>query len=109
MGRPRPGGCLAMLTDDCVFDATGPAPDGVLSTGKDEIRAAWQPIFDDPTSVFEAEEVVGLGDRVVARWRYTWAEGHIRGIDLFAVRDGKVSEKRVREGLIARFGGGGGG
>lgn len=86
---------LAMLTDDCVFDATGPAPDGVLSTGKDEIRSAWQPIFDDPTSVFEAEEVVGLGDRVVVRWRYTWADGHIRGIDLFAVAGDKISEKRA--------------
>ena len=87
--------CLAMLTDDCVFDATGPAPDGGLSVGRDEIRAAWRPIFDDPNSVFEAEEIVGLGDRVVVRWRYSWDGGHIRGIDLFAVADGKISEKRA--------------
>jgi len=86
---------LAMLTEDCVFDATGPAPDGELSVGREAIRAAWQPIFDDPDSLFEVEELVGLGDRVVARWRYSWDGGHIRGIDLFAVVDGKIAEKRA--------------
>src|SRR5579871_4551464 len=46
---------LGMLTADCVFDATGPAPDGAVSKGADEIRAAWKPIFDDAGSRFEAE------------------------------------------------------
>ena len=84
-----------MLTDDCLFDATGPAPDGEPSSGRDAIRAAWQPIFDDPNSVFEVEEIVGLGDRVVQRWRYSWGDGTDRGIDLFAVAGGKISEKRA--------------
>ena len=84
---------LAMVTDDCVFDATGPPPDGARHEGKEAIRAAWQPIFDDRTAQFEAEETFALGDRVVQRWRYTWADGHVRGVDLFRVRDGLVSEK----------------
>ncbi len=84
---------LAMLTPDCVFDATGPAPDGVASKGPSEIRAAWQAIFDDTGSRFETEETFGAGDRVVQRWRYDWGSGHVRGVDVFRVRDGKVAEK----------------
>lgn len=84
---------LAMLTDDCVFEATGPAPDGVRHVGKDAVRAAWQPIFDDSASRFEAEDTFVAGDRVVQLWRYSWSDGHIRGIDVFRVRDGLVAEK----------------
>jgi ketosteroid isomerase-like protein len=84
---------LALLSDDCVFDATGPAPDGQRAVGPAAIRLAWQPIFDDRTSRFEAEETFGAGDRVVQRWRYDWTGGHVRGVDLFATRDGLISEK----------------
>ena len=85
---------LALTTDDCVFDGTGPAPDGTRCEGHDAIRAAWQPIFDDAGARFDAEETFAAGDRVVQLWRYTWADGHIRGVDVFRVRDGKVAEKR---------------
>ena len=84
---------LAMLTPDCVFDATGPAPDGTAHIGPDEIRAAWKAIFDDTGARFEAEETFAAGDRVVQRWRYDWGDGHVRGVDLFRVRDGRVAEK----------------
>lgn len=84
---------LALVTEDCVFDATGPAPDGARHVGRDQLRKAWQPIFDDPASTFEAEETFAAEDRVVQRWRYTWDGGHIRGVDLFTVRDGKVAAK----------------
>ena len=84
---------LALITDDCVFDATGPAPDGSRHVGRDAIRAAWQDIFADSSSVFEPEETFASGDRVVQRWRYSWGDGHVRGVDVFTVRDGKVAEK----------------
>jgi ketosteroid isomerase-like protein len=84
---------LAMVTDDCVFDATGPAPDGTRCVGVDAIRSAWAPIFADRMSRFEDEETFESGDRVVQRWRYTFQGGHVRGVDLFRVRDGKVAEK----------------
>lgn len=88
-------GTLALMTDDALFDSTGPAPDGSEHVGHDAIRAAWQAIFDDTASHFEAEETLAAGDDgVVVRWTYRWADGHVRGIDLFRVRDGKVSEKR---------------
>jgi ketosteroid isomerase-like protein len=84
---------LAMIADDCVFDATGPAPDGTRHVGPEAIRRAWQPIFADVSSHFEAEETVAAGDRVIQRWRYRWEGGHVRGVDVFLVRDGKVAEK----------------
>ena len=84
---------LSMMTDDCVFDATGPAPDGTRHAGTDAVRRAWQAIFDDPDSRFEPEETFAAGDRVVQLWRYTWAGGHIRGVDVIRVRDGLVAEK----------------
>jgi ketosteroid isomerase-like protein len=86
-------GSLALVTEDCIFDATGPAPDGVRHVGPDPIRKAWQAIFDDPTSSFEAEETFAAGDRVVQLWRYSWDGGHVRGVDVFKVRDGRVAEK----------------
>ncbi len=84
---------LAMVSDDCIFDATGPAPDGTRCVGVAAIRAVWAPIFDDRNSSFEAEETFQAGDRVVQRWRYSFAGGHVRGVDVFRVRDDRVAEK----------------
>ena len=36
---------------------------------------------------------IEIDDRVVQRWRYSWADGHVRGVDVFRIRDGKVAEK----------------
>ena len=84
---------VAMLTEDCVFDATGPAPDGVCHVGPAAIRRAWQSIFDDVASQFEAELTFAADDRVVQLWRYSWVGGHVRGVDVFRVRGDKVAEK----------------
>ena len=84
---------LALITDDCIFDATGPAPDGRTHVGRDAIRDAWRNIFADTASQFDAEETFDCEDRVVQRWRYSWDGGHIRGVDLFTVRGGKVAAK----------------
>jgi ketosteroid isomerase-like protein len=84
---------MALVTDDCVFDATGPAPDGTRCVGVEAIRAIWTPIFADLDSRFETEETFQAGDRVVQRWRYHFVGGHVRGVDLYRVRDGKVAEK----------------
>jgi ketosteroid isomerase-like protein len=86
-------GTLRWITDACIFESTGPAPDGGRYVGRDQIREVWQAIFDDADSIFEAEETFVAGDRVVQLWRYSWGDGHVRGIDVFRVSDGKVSEK----------------
>lgn len=84
---------VSFLSHDCVFEATGPAPDGTRHVGHDDIRQAWKAIFDDPASNFEPEETFAAGNRIVQRWRYSWADGHIRGIDLFKVSGDTITEK----------------
>jgi ketosteroid isomerase-like protein len=87
-------GVMAAMSDDCVFESTGPAPDGEVFSGAAAVRAVWEQFFRaNPRARFETEEQFALGDRCVVRWRYEWGAGHIRGIDVFRVRDGVVSEK----------------
>jgi ketosteroid isomerase-like protein len=84
---------LSFVSDDVVFESTGPAPDGVRAVGRDAVRAAWAPIFADASSRFETEDTFVAGDRATTRWTYRWGDGHVRGVDVFRVRDGKVVEK----------------
>jgi uncharacterized protein (TIGR02246 family) len=84
---------LALITDDCLFDSTGPAPDGTAHKGRDAVRAAWAPIFADAAASFTTEDAFVADDRWVQTWRYDFAGGHIRGIDVIEVRDGRISAK----------------
>ena len=84
---------MAAMTPGCVFEDTAP-PDGTRHAGPDAVRAAWEALFTaSPDGVFTAEETIEAGDRVVVRWRYAWGDGHVRGVDVFTVRDGLVAEK----------------
>ena len=86
---------MRLMTDDCVFEDTQPAPDGTRYVGQAAVRERWLALFKDaPHAVFETEELFVSGDRAVARWRYDWGSGHVRGVDVFRVRDGQVAEKR---------------
>lgn len=90
---------MALMTDDCVFEATGPAPDGVRHEGPSAVRAVWEDLFRTTTDPrFTEEESLVAGDRAVVRWRYSWTDGdgspgHIRGVDVLRLRDGKIAEK----------------
>lgn len=85
---------MALFTDDCVFENTSPVPDGARYEGQAAVRAFWEEFFaNSPRAHFETEDSLAAGDRCVVRWRYSWGDGHIRGVDLFTVRDGKVAEK----------------
>lgn len=90
---------MATMTDDCVFENTSPSPDGERYSGQAAVRAFWEQFFgSSPHAKFETEDIFAGGDRCVVRWLYRWVEedgkhGHIRGVDVFRVRDGKVAEK----------------
>jgi ketosteroid isomerase-like protein len=85
---------MALMTDDCIFDNTSPAPDGERFEGQAAVRGAWERLFAaSPTAYFEAEDIFAAGDRAVVRWRYDWGSGHVRGVDVFRLRGGKVAEK----------------
>jgi ketosteroid isomerase-like protein len=90
---------MALMTDDCVFEATGPAPDGMLHQGAEAVRAVWVELFSQTRdAAFTEEESYAGGDRGVLRWRFDWTgddgtPGHVRGADVLRFRDGKVCEK----------------
>jgi len=93
-GRHDVDAVMQLMTDDCIFENTLPPPDGERFVGQTDVRKFWQQFFDGtPHARFEAEEMVVAGDRAVVRWRFDWGDGHVRGIDLIKVRDGKVAEK----------------
>lgn len=85
---------MALMTEDCIFENTSPQPDGERFTGQAAVRGFWEEfVRNSPHARFETEELLAFGDRCVVRWRYDWGSGHIRGIDLFRIADGKVAEK----------------
>jgi len=92
-------GVMAAMTEDCVFENTCPPPDGERYTGQISVRKIWESFFSSsPDARFTTEEIFAAKDRCVVRWRYDWTTedgtpGHIRGVDIFRVRDGKVAEK----------------
>lgn len=86
------------MTEDCVFENTSPQPDGTRLVGADSVRAYWAKFFAaNPDAFFEAEEIFATGDRCVVRWIYRKTKQgqpwHLRGVDIFRVRNGKVAEK----------------
>jgi ketosteroid isomerase-like protein len=88
----------AFLTDDTVFEDTSPAPDGRRIEGKAAIVEFWRTWFvRNSDARFEAEEVIIGGNRAVVPWVYHKMRNgqpwHLRGVDIFTVRDGKVAAK----------------
>jgi ketosteroid isomerase-like protein len=90
---------MDLMTDDCIFEDTNPAPDGTRHVGKAATRAAFAEFFRTSSQArFQTEEIFVAGDRCAVRWVYQWTDeanqsGHVRGVDLFRVREGKIAEK----------------
>ena len=87
-------GMMMLMTDDCVFENTDPAPDGTTYSGKEVVTKFWQDFFrESPHAHIEIEEIFGMGLHCIMRWKYTWGEGHVRGVDVFKLRDNLICEK----------------
>lgn len=90
---------MKLMSKDCIFENTAPAPDGTVYSGKEAVAQFWQGFFrESPQAHIEIEEIFGLGRRCIMRWRYEWVDeagqkGHIRGVDIFQVKDGVITEK----------------
>ena len=99
---------MALMTDDVIFDNTTP-PDGERFEGQDAVRGFWEAFFGgEPERVVRHRRHVRCGGSLHRRGgcspstRANPDEGHIRGVDVFKVRDGKVAEKlSLREGVEA--------
>ena len=92
-------GILKCISDDCVFEDTSPAPDGAEYQGKESISQFFEDLFREVQQAHaEIEEIFGFGLRVVMRWRCEWldetgAKQHVRGVDIFKLKDGLICEK----------------
>jgi ketosteroid isomerase-like protein len=85
-------------TDDTAFEDTSSPPDGTRVEGKAAVLTFWREWFvRNPDARFETEETIVSGDRAVVRWVYRKVRNgqpwHLRGVDVFTVRDGKVAAK----------------
>jgi len=87
-----------LLTEDTVFEDTSPAPDGQRIEGRPKVVAFWRAWFArNPDARFDAEEIIVSADRAVVRWVYRKLRNgqpwHLRGVDIFTVRDGNIRAK----------------
>ncbi len=92
-------GMMQLMSEDCVFENTSPAPDGSVSSGKEAVTAFWEDFFlRSPHAHIEIEEIFSSANRCIMCWRYDWVDtagskGHVRGVDIFTVRDGLITKK----------------
>lgn len=92
-------GMMRLMSDDCTFENTTPAPDGAVFSGKEAVTQFWHDFFrESPQARIEIEEIFSFGERCIMRWRYSWVDmagekGHVRGVDVFRVRQGFIREK----------------
>lgn len=91
---------MKMMTEECIFDNTFPAPDGSLYQGKEVVKQFWISFFaNSPHARIEIEEMISCGDRIIQRWKYHWQEsngkkGFVRGVDIFLLQNSLIAEKR---------------
>ena len=87
-----------LLTDDTVFENTSPPPDGTRIEGKAAVLDFWRSWFaKNADAAFDAEDIIICDNRAVVRWIYRKVRDgqpwHIRGVDVFTVRGGRVAAK----------------
>ncbi len=92
-------GMMRLMSADCIFENTAPPPDGTRYVGQEAVRKFWQDFFQSSAhSVIEPEDIFATGEHCVMRWTYRWTDaagqsGHIRGVDVYTVRGGLITEK----------------
>lgn len=88
-------GMMKLMSEDCVFENTSPSPEGTVYSGKEAVTRFWEDFFrESPQAHIKIEEIFGFGKRCIMRWRYSWSDtGHVRGVDIFQVKDDLISEK----------------
>jgi ketosteroid isomerase-like protein len=91
-------GMMQLMSEDCIFENNGPAPDGTIYSGNKAVGQFWQDFFrQSPQVQLDVEDVFSLGLRCVMRWKYEWVDArgkkeHMRGVDIFKVENGLICE-----------------
>ncbi|WP_406857154.1 nuclear transport factor 2 family protein [Alsobacter sp. KACC 23698] len=91
---------LAMMTEDCVFQASrGPDVEGTRYRGASAVRAGIDAVFAAfPDARWNEPRHVVAGDRGLSEWRFTGTgpdgrRADMLGCDVFTFEDGKISVK----------------
>ena len=93
-------GMMQLLSDTCIYENYTPAPNGAVYSGREAITEFWQDFFNQsPKAHMHIEDAFGLGNHCIMRWRYEWEDAtgksnHLRGVDIFLVSSGLISEHR---------------
>ena len=87
-----------LLTEDTIFEDTSPPPDGRRIEGKAAVVEHWRGWFArNADATFDAEDMIVCDNRAVVRWVYRKMRNgepwHLRGVDVFTGRRGKVAAK----------------
>ncbi len=91
-------GMLQLLSNGCIFESSDPGPDGTVYSGKGKIALALQGLFRESSDATrKVEDIFGFGNRCILLWRYEWEKStgktdHLRGVDIFQVINGAISE-----------------
>ena len=89
---------MAILKDDCLFEAHHPAPDGLVINGKDAISSYWHQYFENTSqAILDIEEISGFGERCIMRWKLRWMDSHgnhcsLRGVYIIKTENDLVYE-----------------
>ena len=92
-------GIMQLMTADCVFENSFPAPNGEVYQGQAAVSVFWERFFvASPQARFEFYDLFACEDRAVVRFTYHWIEkngkkGHVQGVDILRLRGGKIAEK----------------
>lgn len=88
-----------LMSDDCIYESPGPAPDGTVYKGKGAITQFWQEQFNhSPSTHYQIEDVFSFGERCILHGKYSGldtagGERTIRRVDIFRVRSGLICEQ----------------
>ena len=105
---------MALMSDDCVFENTSPAPDGTVYSGKEAVTQFWQDFFRaSPQAHIQVEEILGEGvdtslvpplGGTVSAWRRGVVGGAVERRYYVYKRQGEpclVCGSRVRTTVVA--------
>ena len=90
---------LNLVSEECLFQAPSPAPDGAVHKGKIAITQYWQEYFSSMARAhLRIEETFGFGFRCIILGRFDWVDAtgmpaHLRGIDIYQVHNNLITEQ----------------
>lgn len=87
----NPAALNDLIAEDCVMESIE-GPDGVRYEGFDACMKFWTALATNTETHFDMEEIFVFGDRATIRWRFTWGNNSVRGVNLMRVRGNKIVE-----------------